>query len=388
MALQIIVALRRTILATTSKVRRVVKILIDILRNSRLSPEKASVPQIYLQIAEAINIKTLREILIMLELSGYHVLLRGQFSIRTIRIGDLFEWHKNVKLIWRDPPMSTNIPVWTDRQDIAKDRQGGKVVYLRFEYWPNIALKPDQYVMPIPMHPQIYVQYREHEKLQAYRISTRKIRILFAGNWNEAGYNNPLLGEMFGKLTRFQILDFLQAKNLVKNIHTQQELDDLLSGSYWNGFVLLSKAIRINQADWLRMISQSDFFLCPPGVLFPWSHNSAEAMAVGTIPLINYPDWFFPPIETQKQCIAFSSTAELEHAIDNILHMSAEEVAAMRSQVIDYYVQHLDPCEFVSRLMDNSYPSAYLYFLWDESEEALRTSVHNPRFNAVIARSE
>ena len=269
------------------------------------------------------------------------------------------------------------IVICTDQ--LADEASGScKQIQLVFDYNPSLDLTDGHFVMPIPMHPQIYVQYQDHERLELYRRSSRKIRVLFAGNWNETGYDNPLLGELFGKLTRYQILEFLQQRDLVRMVQSTQELETLLAGPYWNGFVLVNRDVRINQAHWLETIAKADFFLCPPGVLFPWSHNAAEAMAVGTIPLINYPEWFFPTLVNRKNAMTFDTLEELESTISVILQMQNVEVSHLRREVIGYYEQHLDPRRFVSNVVNAPQEHVYVH-LWDEREELLRRTVQSVR---------
>ena len=37
----------------------------------------------------------------------------------------------------------------------------------------------------------------------------------------------------------------------------------------------------------------------------PMCHNIIESMAVGVIPITNYPEWFDPDLEHMKNCIVF-----------------------------------------------------------------------------------
>lgn len=68
----------------------------------------------------------------------------------------------------------------------------------------------------------------------------------------------------------------------------------LLNSDYIQKCIILHKTnFRIPAQKWLDVVAKSDFFLCAPGVQIPLCHNAIESMAVGTIPITNYPDWFF-----------------------------------------------------------------------------------------------
>jgi hypothetical protein len=350
--------------------KRATRAVVNILKHSTFTLERGE-HHVFLEINEPIRIKTLREILILFDISGYNVFLRARLNRRTLIVGNLFEWHRNLKLVWRDPVLLGATIVCTDKQKLNWQDEGSKVINLRYDYNPYLRLAPGHFAMPIPMHPQIYVQYRAHERLEEYRYPTRKVRLFFAGNWYKKGEYLPIYQGLFGKLTRHQILEFLQNRELVCIIKSHQELESLLSGAYWNGFALLDKSARVNQREWLSTISRADFFLCPPGGVLPWCHNCVEAMAVGTIPLINYPDWFFPNLTHRVNCMTFSTFDELERALDEIRQMSEVEIARMRKQVIDYYSQYLDPQRFVDSLV--KYPDNQICLhIWAEDEHIIR----------------
>ena len=73
-------------------------------------------------------------------------------------------------------------------------------------------------------------------------------------------------------------------------------------------------------------------------------------MAVGSIPIINYPEWFDPHLEHLKNCIAFDDKTDLLVKLNDVLKMGAEQVARMRQRVIDYYDENLAPESFVRKL--------------------------------------
>ncbi len=336
--------------------------------------------RIYLDVGSRIDTRTLRELLILFQMGNLNVSVRASLSRRTLSTANILEWHPNADLIWRSAGAVQPHIVCTDRcidNRCLPDVE--KIIHLQYDYRPNMHLGLGEFAMPFPMHPQIYVQYHAHERLAVYRQSERRIRLLFAGNWNSDGYNKAIMGELFDKLTRFQIVDYIRKNQLATVVETSEQLDAVLAREFSNEFVLVdSTLLRIDQANWLSLLSKADFFLCPPGILFPWSHNVVEAMGVGTIPLINYPDWFYPQLADRINSMTFSTTQELCAGIMGILSMDRSRIEGMRQNVIAYYDEHLAPARFVSRLLGSPERIVCLH-LWAEKEDVLRQGFERPR---------
>jgi hypothetical protein len=103
--------------------------------------------------------------------------------------------------------------------------------------------------------------------------------------------------------------------------------------------------------EWLYVLGLADFFLCLPGREMPMCHNAVEAMAVGSIPILSYPDWFHPPLEDGKNCIVFCSDDELVPAIRRALAMSEREIRVLRESATKYYETWLTESASARRLL-------------------------------------
>ena len=347
-----------------SFVQKALARLVAVIRRSTFLIDRRDTRQVYAEIVSDVRQRTLRQILIMFELARYRVLLRARPSRWTLSLAGELRWHRNVRLVWWNP-MPFGVPILcTDdpRRNTSNKRNSQKIIHLHYYFAPSLDLAPGHFAMPFTMHPQIYGQYREHERLEKHRLATRRMRLLFAGGSLEECYNDPLTGSLFGMLTRHQALEYLQTRNELKKVSSQGELERLLQGEYWNGFVLIAPHFRINQERWLDLISRADFLLCPPAVS-PMCHNAVEAMAVGTIPFTNYPEWFSPPLSPRVNCVAFSSADELKSAYDAILRMTDEQIGSLREQVIQYYAEHLDLERCVHRLLEWPERDVHLHVL-------------------------
>ena len=82
----------------------------------------------------------------------------------------------------------------------------------------------------------------------------------------------------------------------------------------------------------------------------PMCHNVVEAMAVGTIPLIDYPEWLHPRLEHLTNCIAFDGKEDLVAKMRLALSMPTSKVAEMRANVAAYYSAYLQPEVAVERI--------------------------------------
>jgi hypothetical protein len=180
----------------------------------------------------------------------------------------------------------------------------------------------------------------------------RKIRLFFSGSYR--GYRGGVVQSCLGKLERESIVEAFRGFPGTFVISEREQLDAILAGSSRTsniGFYCVETAqYRIPIQDWYRVLANVDVFLSPPGVCHPWSHNVAEAMAVGAIPLTNYPEWFHPRLQDGLTCFEFHDNESLHSQFNHIANVSNERLLAMRRNVQQYYLRHLDPQAFCRRL--------------------------------------
>lgn len=205
--------------------------------------------------------------------------------------------------------------------------------------------------LPYPMAPMI-LEHGGLECRERLRDGPRPVRILFAGHAERRFYDRVEFHEArFGKRNRWALLEHLRAGGRVVEVATRGALERVLAEGAGRGVVVVDAGrVPIPPGAWLELLARADFFLCPPGRIMPPSHNLVEAMAVGTIPITNYPEWFRPALGDRRECLAFDTTAALDAALDRALAMPAAEVAAMRAAVIAYHDRHLDLRRIARRL--------------------------------------
>jgi len=316
------------------------------------------------------NLRRLKEFFILFSLSGYTIYYRVRFNhfVFILRLARAIRDFKNIKFIWYNLFNNIFYILLSDLEPNSqkKNIKASKEIYIRYDYSPKLELKNSHFAMPLTMHHSIYLYFYKEDEILKYRQTERKIKILFAGNVDKM-YHNDVLHKLIKKNSRFEIVEYIKSKNLAEIIYSEEKFNSLLQGKYYNSFILLDNKIRINQSKWLKTISYADFFLCLPGVIFPWAHHVVEAMAVGSIPILNYPEWLIPKLENKINCLVFNSLKELEDKIKEAFEMSKEEIAILRNNVIKYYETNLCLKKFLNRLELSSEKFIYLHTLSCES---------------------
>jgi hypothetical protein len=291
--------------------------------------------------------------------AGYtvYVYKRNNFLtfIRLGRYGRILYTLKNVKFLKKTPKKTEDmIYVFDSVQPELLARQWKQKNYLNI-LKPLFSWVGELIIIPFPMHPIVYY-WGKHRNLTPLREKERKIRVFFGGNTAAKFYNNPILKRQ-GQLTRLEALEALLAGcPKVRYIENMQELQEIISsdkylneGRIWRADWRNSRSAKLYVTKWLSTVSRVDFFLCFSGTDFPMCHNAIEAMAVGTIPIISYHDWFTPVLEHKKNAIVFSGPDDLVQKVNEVFSMKADEIEEMRRNVIRYYEEHLSPAGFIKR---------------------------------------
>ena len=234
---------------------------------------------------------------------------------------------------------------------------------LCYDYRPSLELGRADHVVPYGMHPaHVHTLGVKglSERLVSLRATERVRRLFFAGSIHSYYDKRAILGDVFGMLTRAQVVRLARETGLFFEPSGAEQFHERKD----EPFVLIDSArCGIPQPQWLAEVARSDFMLCPPGAIMPMCYNIVEAMAVGTIPLTNYPEWFFPRLRHGHDCFAFSSGADLGACLEEIRSLSPARIAAMRQACIAYYDTHLDPRAVVSRILASGSDHVRLHVL-------------------------
>lgn len=248
-------------------------------------------------------------------------------------------------------------PNWTclfDLEDRALKRHSWyKKIMVRYDVFsPYWFKKP--VIMPFPLHP-LHNTPDLDKQLHEFRSARKNMRLFFSGDTK--GYSQNRIQYPKVKLPRLSVINTVleRMSDDVLLVSKPSNLSDLRDATYVNKCVIVdTNNIWVDSKDWLGDLARADFFLSPPGIVMPMCHNLIEAMAVGTIPVTNYPEWFDPDLRHMETCIVFDDQEDLINKIQLAMHMDEKQIAKIRMNVIDYYETHLKPGVFIHRLESSS----------------------------------
>ena len=207
---------------------------------------------------------------------------------------------------------------------------------------------------PYVMHPWVYA-FGHHHRLAKPRRTPRRFRLFFSGVVNP-GYADRFV---FPMMSRPAIIECLvdQFRSDACVVASRAELATLRRTDRPIVLILFRGTITpmasnhfLPRPAYFRLLARSRFALCPPGVFMPHSHNLIEAMAVGTIPLTNYPTYCRPELSDGTTCLAFTNPTDLCQAVERILTTPIAEFDSMKAAVSRHYDQELSPEGFARKL--------------------------------------
>lgn len=216
--------------------------------------------------------------------------------------------------------------------------------------------------MPYGLYPEVWDRH-EDEKFDAYRSCQRVWRFFFGGNCSQQSYIGIKKYRRLRPVDRYRVVCEINHyfADSTLTITSDQQLESARQNRH-ESFVMIDNAhYRTNPGLWLGLLAQSDFFLAAPGGDYPVSHNAIEAIAVGTIPVLEYDSLFTPPLRDGVNCITYRGIDGLRRAAARIESMEQREISDLRSNVIDYYESHLSPAAFCRQLEDASTKRLHLF---------------------------
>ena len=253
----------------------------------------------------------------------------------------------------RNPPL-----LITDQPGFADKAR--KVIEISYDLAEaaDRALSADEIYHPILFHPdQITGEaYGLADALSGAR--KRPLSLLFAGNCDPATYDTPQMEKDFGLLNRHELHRLARRlpAELVVFPKTPEELAGLLDPAQANGKPLGklvwidTQDFRIPAAQWLDLVAKANFFLCTPGVRYPWCQNLNEAMACGTVPVLQYPHLYNPALTDGGDSLAFAGAEDFEAVVRRALEMPESRVASLSGAARQYHADHLSLTRIIGEI--------------------------------------
>lgn len=201
--------------------------------------------------------------------AGYNVYFYKKINLKAYYrfevLGKLIFNLKNLKVVTRLPSNTGDIIFAFDRVDSdLLQRNWKKLVFINI-FKPPFCQVGNRVWIPYAMFPVIY-DIGEHKLLGTYRANSRKMKILFAGNTSPVYYNNSKIRNFYGHLTRIEAVNALrESGGKVKCTNGKEEFMSLMGTTDYADecrLLLTDASFPIKPADWLGLLSKSDFFIC------------------------------------------------------------------------------------------------------------------------------
>ena len=279
----------------------------------------------------------------------------GESVVVAASVRSLLNFQRTKKEILDDPDtyVLPRLPNQVGSQITVERSRSETTHLLSFDVFA--ADRQEPYIFwPQTIHPA-FLTIDYGQRIASARRSDRDIGVLFAGNISPKVYDNPITAELFGILTRHEYISTLRShfdKSSMVFPGSYEEFNrDLEKGVYAQKIVICdASTFRIPHSEWFEVLGRARYFLSPPGVLQPFCHNTVEAMAVGAVPILQYPEVYQPDLSKAGAAVAFRDGTELLDLMADARSLGKEpgwqDVSA---GAIRYYENYLSPESFHER---------------------------------------
>ncbi|MBD2493039.1 hypothetical protein [Nostoc sp. FACHB-280] len=340
----------------------------------QLKSIKSDTPVVYLP---HVGQRYVFQILHLLSLAYPEVIFLWDFNINNyIKLGyegrRLFSL-KNVKIV---PPASYKLPTEVvvspdnNQSEFLKITAAKKQIIIENDV--SQEPKQDSFMLPYGVHPYFLQNYAEfNSSIKKLRSQDRAISVLFSGA-TAFVIDKYLVERYYHVPSRDRCVEFLTENSTRLNIAIIQEFPERKKfndnpGRYKDYSLVLCKCKGLPEK-WLDELSTANFFLALPGSHMLMCHNAIEAMAVGTIPIISYENWFFPNLINGENCLTYKSLEELPLVIAYANQLEKTVIEKMRKAVMDYYDNYLNLVEVVNFIKNYQGCQLHLYINHEDAE--------------------
>lgn len=208
----------------------------------------------------------------------------------------------------------------------------------------------EQVAFPFFVYPKIQ-ESGQLDTLSKISNEERCMRVFFAGNTKTPKYDAPVLAEAYKVLSRVKMIRCAVNALPKEQVHQPVDFEHLLPAKSPSLTIAHSQTCIIPSQHWLETLRKSDFFLACPGVGMPLCHNLIEALAVGSIPILQHPQYLDPSLVDGVNCLTFNSETSLVQALDKAMQMETKRIETLRRGAHGYYESHLRTGSFATNLI-------------------------------------
>ncbi len=221
------------------------------------------------------------------------------------------------------------------------------------DYSPGFTPGEAAFPLAFPMFPAIYKSGQDL-RLADLRQQRRDWGLFFGGDAHPQKYSKQTTQNIYGVLGRARVLELLEqglpARQQLSPM-TAAELDAALNNAFAGLVKINTRHCSINADAWLATLARARFFLACPGVRYPMSHNLIEALALGSVPILQYAERLFPALEHGKNCLVYRNETELLEVVRQALAMPPHLWQQMSAAAQAYYDQYLAPQVVIQQLL-------------------------------------
>jgi glycosyltransferase involved in cell wall biosynthesis len=306
---------------------------------------------------------------------GYNIVLKNNYHfISNTNLNKAYIYQLDFVTIQKKIRPDKNSPVFFDKSHLLSAYSNcNKAILFSEDIFFRKSLSVHEMILPFTQHPETFIS-GQFEKIKEYRYNSKLLWCFFSGNYDFETYTKPIHKDFFKVDNRYELINEIKKEFPPELLTIVTEASDLFAKKNvnrhnlvitdwsWHPKKISSLHSRINNEEWLSTLSQAVFFIALPGVHMPMCHNIIEAMSVGTIPILEYADHFYPELTHNENSIIFKGKQDLVEKLKFVLTLNEEEVKRMRNNALEYYEQYLNIESVVSKIIGNTVNNLTMYY--------------------------
>lgn len=312
---------------------------------------------LFLDVTEIALNRYLYSFLKFFQIEGYTVYLpknKNLISVLTKRKGEFqyASWLLEEGFVKFGKPKKSKAQIWLEAGHLSNN-------YFSDFFYGNGG---NTYHVPICEYPYLYHTNCWNVKIDPLKVRNRSVFMI--GNCERNYYRKFSESPWFPIPDRSTTAEFLRKKNYYKDMKSFNELKEFSVNKENTGLVLIdtSRQFQIGGHQLKMILSSFQLYLALPGIEVPYSHNLAESMSVGCVPVIHeyYAALMYPPLKNEVNCFTYKELDDLDLLINKLLTISESTISEMRREVYSYYNGHLSPKAVVKKVEKNNFEKIYI----------------------------
>lgn len=327
----------------TKQIITLIKDIFFFLKMKYASPKKESSNRIIVRVQNPnLYHRYFYNLLATLDIAGYSIYYPMNFEkFRNLRNGDYY-----LSLMFQNNLIDIR-NTQGKNAIVLEDRHFSANYYETYFKYNNQA--DGHFHIPMSFHPLMYRKNLWKKNVKG----DNKINAVFCfGNFDRSAYKT-ISQSPFKVINRADIIDSFKDNADFLSVKNKKQLDKIIDEGTDKKFIFVEKQNFVIPIENVReYISHFRYFLCCPGVFAPLSHNFAEALSAGAIPVIQkgYADLIYPPLQNFHNAIFFENIEDIEDKINAIPN---EEVLKMKINAEKYYLEFIHPENAGKNIIEN-----------------------------------